>query len=288
MINKNTPVFRKTLDKGVLGEANKDGSVFIDKSVKPGSKLEKEVLEHEGFHAKQMKNGVLDYTDDYVEYKGQKYERKDGKIKYKGKFYPEGSKAFPWEQEANQAINNKFFNDFDASPFKKMRPPSNNSFDTMLEVKELNKIPLNKNFVKDHDDISSAFKALAKKKGIKDYDVEVSDDLIRESAPIIIELKNYFNRPRPKVVAEKSNISMQDIEMDSMKTPSYPSSHSTQGFLIGLVLGDKYPRHRSAFKKLAKKISYSRRVAHAHYKSDSKFGELLGKSMYKHIKQKES
>ena len=135
--------------------------------------------------------------------------------------------------------------------------------------------------------MSSAFKALAMKKGIKDYDQDISDDLIKESAPVIIELKNYFNRPRPKVVAEKSNITMQDIEMDSMKTPSYPSGHSAQGFLIALVLGDKYPRHRSAFKSLAKKISYSRRVAHAHYKSDSKFGELLGKSMYKHIKNKE-
>jgi len=288
MINKNTPVFRKTLDKGILGEANKDGSVFISKSIKPGSKLEKEVLEHEGFHAKQMKNGVLDYTDNSVTYRGVEYERKNGKIKYKGKFYPEGSDVFPWEQEANQAINNRFFDDFNASPFKKMRPPSNNSFDTMLEVKELNKIPLNKKFVKDHDDISSAFKALAKKKSIKDYDAEISDDLIRESAPIIIDLKNYFNRPRPKVVAEKSNITMKDIEMDSMKTPSYPSGHSAQGFLIGLVLGDRYPRHRAAFKKLAKKISYSRRVAHAHYKSDSKFGELLGKSMYKHIKDKQS
>jgi hypothetical protein len=288
MISKGTPVLRKTLDKGVLGEANKDGSVFIDKSVKPGSKLEKEVLEHEGFHAKQMKNGVLDYTDDYVEYKGKKYERKDGKIKYNGKFHAEGSKVFPWEKEANEAINNKFFKDFKSSPFKKMRPPSNNSFNTMLEVKELNKIPLNKKFVKDHDDIASAFKMLARRKGIKNYDTEIAEDLIRESAPIILELKKYFDRPRPKVVAEKSNIPMQDIEMDSMKTASYPSGHSAQGFLIGLRLGDKYPRHKSAFKKLAKKISYSRRVAHAHYKSDSKFGELLGKSMYKHIKQKES
>jgi len=288
MINKNTPVFRKTLDEGILGEANKDGSVFISKSIKPGSKLEKEVLEHEGFHAKQMKNGVLDYTDNSVTYRGVEYERKDGKIKYNGKFYPEGSEVFPWEQEANQAINNKFLDDFNVLPFKKLRPPSNNSFDTMLEVKELGKIPLNKNFVKDHDDISSAFKALAKKKGIKDYDAEISDDLIRESAPIIIDLKNYFNRPRPKVVAEKSNITMQDIEMESMKTASYPSGHSAQAFLIAGVLGDRYPRHRAAFKKLAKKISYSRRVAHAHYKSDSKFGELLGKSMYKHIKDKQS
>ena len=81
---------------------------------------------------------------------------------------------------------------------------------------------------------------------------------------------------------------MQDIEMDSMKTASYPSGHSAQAFLIAGVLGDRHPRHRADFKKLAKNISYSRRVARAHYKSDSKFGELLGKSMYKHIKDKQT
>ena len=38
---KNTPIIRKNLDKGILGEANNDGSIFIDKSVKPGSALER-------------------------------------------------------------------------------------------------------------------------------------------------------------------------------------------------------------------------------------------------------
>ena len=38
--------------------------------------------------------------------------------------------------------------------------------------------------------------------------------------------------------------------------------------------------------KTAKNISDSRRVARAHYASDSKMGEQLGKSMYKHVKNK--
>ena len=82
------------------------------------------------------------------------------------------------------------------------------------------------------------------------------------------------------------NINMKDIEMKSMKTPSYPSGHSVQGVLIAKVLGDKYPKAKSAFNKTGENISYSRRVAHAHYKSDSKMGEKLGNSMYKHIKNK--
>jgi hypothetical protein len=80
-------------------------------------------------------------------------------------------------------------------------------------------------------------------------------------------------------------ITMKSMEMDSMKTPSYPSGHSTQGVLIAKVLGDKYPKAKTAFMKTAENISYSRRVAKSHYKSDSKMGEKLGEAMYKHLKK---
>tara|TARA_R100000278_G_scaffold13442_2_gene14195 strand:+ start:62 stop:568 length:507 start_codon:yes stop_codon:yes gene_type:complete len=167
-----------------------------------------------------------------------------------------------------------------------MKPPGNNTFDTMQEIKELNKIPINKKFVKDNDNIEKVFKKVAEKKDIKNYDKNIVKKLINSSAPIILKLKKHFNRPRPKVLAKKLNIKMKDIEMNSMKTPSYPSGHSTQGVLISLVLGDKYPKAKSAFSQAAKNISYSRNVAHAHYKSDSKMGEKLGKEMYNHIKNK--
>ena len=39
-----------------------------------------------------------------------------------------------------------------------------------------------------------------------------------------------------------------------------------------------------AFNKTAKNISYSRRVAHAHYKSDSDMGDELGKKLYNYTK----
>jgi len=178
------------------------------------------------------------------------------------------------------------FKDFNISNFKKMKPPGDNTFDTSQEVKALSKIPLNKKFVKDNDNIESAFAKTAKENNVENYDKKIPAKLIKESAPIILELKKHFNRPRPKVLAKKMNIKMKDYEMDSMKTPSYPSGHSVQGVLIAKVLGDKYPKAKSAFAKTGENISYSRRVARAHYKSDSKMGEQLGNSMYKHIKNK--
>ena len=43
---------------------------------------------------------------------------------------------------------------------------------------------------------------------------------------------------------------------------------------------------KSAFMQTAKNISYSRRVARAHYRSDSNEGDNIGNSMFKHIKNK--
>ena len=177
------------------------------------------------------------------------------------------------------------FKDFDISSFKKMKPPKSGSFDAMQEVKALNKIPLNKKFVKDHDSIEGAFKKTAKEQGVENYDKKIAAKLINDSAPVIIKLKEHFDRPRPKESAKKMNVKMKDIEMASMKTASYPSGHSAQGMLIGKVLGDKYPKAKSAFAKTAKNISYSRQVAHAHYKSDSVMGEKLGAAMYNYTKK---
>ena len=178
------------------------------------------------------------------------------------------------------------FKNFNTSSFKKQKPPSDSSFDTAQEIKALKKIPLKKEFVKKFYNIEAAFKKTAEEQDIKDYDKKIATKLIKESAPIILELKKHFNRPRPKVLAKKMNIKLDDYEMESMKTPSYPSGHSVQGVLIAKVLGNKYPKAKSAFSKTGKNISYSRRVAHAHYKSDSKMGEKLGNSMYNHIKNK--
>ena len=74
--------------------------------------------------------------------------------------------------------------------------------------------------------------------------------------------------------------------MSSMKTPSYPSGHSTQGILIGKVLAKKYPQAAKQFMQAGKNISKSRNIAKAHYKSDSKMGEQLGSEMFEYIKNK--
>ena len=177
------------------------------------------------------------------------------------------------------------FESFDIEKFKDQKPPNDSSFTTSQEIKDIAKIAVNKRFVREKDDIEKSFKDLAERKGI-DLEKGLIKKLLNKSVPIIKELKNFYNRPRPDVLAKKMNIKLDAIDIASAKTPSYPSGHATQSVLIAKVLGDKYPKAKKDFDKLAKDISYSRNMAKVHHKSDSKFGKKLGEALYKHIKGK--
>tara|TARA_Y100000592_G_scaffold38475_1_gene61016 strand:+ start:3738 stop:4607 length:870 start_codon:yes stop_codon:yes gene_type:complete len=281
-----TPIIRKKLDKGISAEANLDGSIFLDKSIKKGSKEEIQTVAHEKHHIKQFDDNILHYNDFNVTWKGKLYKRQDGMIEYNGKFYPEGHDVFPWEKEAVEAEHPYCMACFDDTELRKMKPPRDDSFDTAQEIKELQRIIIDKKFAEKYDRTLNVFRQVAKRKGIKDFDEDFVRMLLDNSMDPIHNLKDYFNRPRPQELAERMNLQLDIVDLKSAKTASYPSGHSAQAFLVALALGDKYPRYRKDFLKAAKKISYSRRVAHVHYKSDSKFGELVGKSLYKHIKNK--
>ena len=99
-----TPVIRKNLDPGVMGEANMDGSIYISNKITPNSFEERKVVMHEMRHATDMKLGKLAYNDDSVYYDGVTYPREtiNGKdmIKVDGK-WKEAGDDFPWERSAN-------------------------------------------------------------------------------------------------------------------------------------------------------------------------------------------
>ena len=100
-----TPVVRVPLEGGVMGEANMDGSIFINEQIIPGSHEDRQVINHEMRHATDMKIGKLEYGDYYIKYNGETFPREtiDGKdmILVDGKWKEAGDTGFPWEQEAN-------------------------------------------------------------------------------------------------------------------------------------------------------------------------------------------
>ena len=92
----------KALPNGVLGRANKDGSIEVASGLSPAKR--KQVIAHEKKHIADMKSGKLNYDEKFIYWNGDKYKRTPNKkIDYKGKLYIEGSPALPWEKAANKA-----------------------------------------------------------------------------------------------------------------------------------------------------------------------------------------
>ena len=105
-----TPVIRVPLEEGVMGEANMDGTIYINENITPGSAEERQVVNHEMRHATDMKLGKLAYGDDFVSYNGEVFPRQtiNGKdmIIVDGVAKEAGSEDFPWEKEANNGNDN--------------------------------------------------------------------------------------------------------------------------------------------------------------------------------------
>ena len=103
-----TPVIRKTLDEGIMGEANMDGSIYVNSNITPNSYEDRKVINHEMRHATDMKLGKLAYSDNDVTYNGEVFPREtiNGKdmIKVDGVWKEAGDTGFPWEDDANNGV----------------------------------------------------------------------------------------------------------------------------------------------------------------------------------------
>ena len=100
-----TPVIRVPLDEGVMGEANMDGTIYINENIIPNSFQDRQVINHEMRHATDMRIGKLEYGDHHIKYNGERFEREDingvDSILVDGKWREAGDTGFPWEDDAN-------------------------------------------------------------------------------------------------------------------------------------------------------------------------------------------
>ena len=100
-----TPIIRVPLAEGVMGEANMDGSIYINELIEPGSFQDRQTINHEMRHATDIKIGKLEYSDYHVKYNGETFPREtiNGRdmILVDGKWKEAGDTGFPWEDDAN-------------------------------------------------------------------------------------------------------------------------------------------------------------------------------------------
>ena len=100
-----TPIIRVPLEEGIMGEANMDGTIYVNENITPSSFQDRQVINHEMRHATDMKIGKLAYTDNSVTYNGEEFPRKDidsvDSILVDGEWKEAGDTGFPWENDAN-------------------------------------------------------------------------------------------------------------------------------------------------------------------------------------------
>jgi hypothetical protein len=87
----NTPIYSKDMDENILGMAQSNGTILVNKDVSPLDLKKNKTVEHEMIHINQMKRGDLDYDQKNVYWKGKRYPRSK---------MNEGAKNLPWEVEA--------------------------------------------------------------------------------------------------------------------------------------------------------------------------------------------
>ena len=165
-------------------------------------------------------------------------------------------------------------------------PPANDSNETRTELFKLlsyNNGVIDREMVEEFDDMTKPYMELVNK-----YNLDVTKDdlqqIIDEGAKFSLKIKYKYNRPRPYQIAEHYGIDDFKIhELDTAKTPSYPSGHALQGRLIGLILTDKDPKHQNEYMAVSQRISDSRIMARAHYPSDKEYGEKLADELYEQM-----
>ena len=95
---------------------------------------------------------------------------------------------------------------------------------------------------------------------------------------IIVKLKHDYGRVRPyyldkciKPTAPKP------------KHAAYPSGHATQAHFIAELFSQKYPSKAAEYYSVANGVATNRERAGVHYKSDSKYGKIVGETIAKHV-----
>ena len=103
-------------------------------------------------------------------------------------------------------------------------------------------------------------------------DLAKLNEIRKAAIPIIYQLKNYFNRPRPAEVAASYDIPFFGDYLESAQTPSYPSGHTVQAYVCAGYCAQKYPEHSEGLYMIANLVSQSRIDRGVHFPSDVEYG----------------
>ena len=102
-------------------------------------------------------------------------------------------------------------------------------------------------------------------------DIQTLDNYTQKLVPLIIFLKNLFNRARPHQIDPNIN----KYPSISASNPAFPSGHSVQAQYLAKILSKKYPEKKQQLYNIADKCGKARIYAGLHYPSDHEFAKFI-------------
>ena len=140
---------------------------------------------------------------------------------------------------------------------------------------------LNENLNKDHDyilmdvDLKSYLEEASLKKGVKKNDYDFIDKSMSKFEPLIIRLKEYWNRARPYQYAKLIEAPLFPVNTFSGHSPAYPSGHTLQGRVWARLISTVNPELKDWAESVAVKINLSRLSLGVHFPSDIEFSKKI-------------
>jgi hypothetical protein len=123
-------------------------------------------------------------------------------------------------------------------------------------------------------DMLGLFRKFLDSKGLtfnESYYSKLKVDLI----PLIHEMKEHYDRPRPGQVAQYFGINFIPDQLETAQSPSYPSGHTIQAYVLALKFAEQFPEYSDDLLNIAEIISQSRIDRGVHFPSDIDFGRQI-------------
>lgn len=109
-------------------------------------------------------------------------------------------------------------------------------------------------------------------------------DIIR---PILLNTKNYWNRPRPYQLAKLYSININTLYTDTHHTASYPSGHTVYSNLVANILKDYYPQlNKKILTNIVLETAEARVLQGVHYPTDNRASLIFSNFLFNYLNPK--
>lgn len=170
-------------------------------------------------------------------------------------------------------------------------PPSNTSKIVQQELKIISEATTNRTsddydlIFRIDEDIDSFYRNILERNNLE-YPQRYIDLFYDIVEPVVLNIKAYWNRPRPTQLAKFYDIFIEKIVTDTIHTASYPSGHTVYSKLVANILTDIYPNLSKNFDIIVKLTAEARIKQGVHYPSDNEASIIFADYVYKELQTK--